>query len=352
VEIPPRDELGAALEIISEDLERIEKLLFEASLAATTFLSESTTYLTKAGGKRLRPALAVLSSMLGSGSNRQIDLLAAAVEMTHLATLYHDDVIDEADLRRGVPSVRQRWDNTVAILAGDYLFARAAGLAADVGGETARTLADAIARVVQGQVRELEFSYDPKRTQEHYFTTIDEKTASLTEASTRLGSALAGCPKPVVEAMSGFGSAFGIAFQVADDLLDLSASSDFLGKPPGTDLRDGVYTLPVIFAVEVDPSLGAELGGRDIDLASVQSAVAATGAFDKALEVSRAHAERALGALEAVPPGPARSSLELVTNLMIERVPALAGLVPPIGRTDPPIPRSPGDPGIGGSVPQ
>lgn len=318
-----RDELGAALLVVSEDLQRIEHILIEAASAATSFLTESTTYLMRAGGKRLRPALAAMTSHLGSGASRDVCLTAAAIEMTHLATLYHDDVIDEADLRRGVPSVNEKWGNTVAILAGDYLFARSSSLAADVGGDVPRILADAIAEVVQGQVRELEAAYDARRTSEHYFATIREKTAALIEASTRLGSALGGCPPASVEAMRVFGSAFGFAFQVADDLLDLAATEEELGKPPGTDLRDGVYTLPVIYAAEEEPPLESYLGRADPDVDSVREAVLRTGAFDRALAVASDAAQQALAALEGAPDGKARDALERLTRLIVARVPAL-----------------------------
>lgn len=318
-----RDEVGAALEPVASDLERIEKIMIEVSAGATSFLTEFTTYLTKAGGKRLRPALTVLSSLLGAGPSPEVDVTAAAIEMTHLATLYHDDVIDDADVRRGVPSANQNWGNKVAILAGDYLFARASKISAEVGGEVPEVLADAIAQVVQGQVSELESVYDPKRSEAKYLTTIHGKTASLLEACTWLGSSLGGCSSEVKSAMRRFGTAFGLAFQVADDLLDLAASQEELGKAPGTDVRDGVYTLPVILAAQIDPSLVAELGTPDVDVDLVRRTTVATGAFDRARQVAIGYVEEALDALDKTPPGEARQTLERLARLVVDRVPVL-----------------------------
>jgi heptaprenyl diphosphate synthase len=333
VESLSRDEVADVLEIIAPDLERVEAILLEASTAGTPFLTESASYLTKAGGKRLRPALVALSSHLWSepeaplkapdNSVARADSTGAAIELTHLATLYHDDVIDEADTRRGVPSANGKWGNIVAILVGDFLFARASSIAADVGGEVPRVLADAIARVVQGQVRELEHLYDCRRPVEHYYATVDDKTGALLEASSRLGAVLGGCPDDQAEPLRLFGAAFGMAFQIADDLLDLSATQEDLGKPPGTDLRDGVYTLPLLYAVESEPSLADQLGSPQPDVDLIRKSVVRTGAFQRALDVAAGHVGQALNHLEGAPAGPARDSLERLTRLIIDRVPVL-----------------------------
>ena len=318
-----RDEVADVLETIAPDLERVEAILLEASTAGTPFLTESASYLTKAGGKRLRPALVALSSRLWSDCGPRADSTGAAIELTHLATLYHDDVIDEADTRRGVPSANGKWGNIVAILVGDFLFARASSIAADVGGEVPRVLADAIARVVQGQVRELEHLYDCRRPIEHYYATVDDKTGALLEASSRLGAVLGGCPEDQAEPLRLFGAAFGMAFQIADDLLDLSATQEDLGKPPGTDLRDGVYTLPLLYAVESEPSLADQLGTPQPDVDLIRKTVVRTGAFQRALDVAAGHVGQALTHLEGAPAGPARDSLERLTRLIIDRVPVL-----------------------------
>ena len=318
-----RDEVADVLETIAPDLERVEAVLLEATTAGTPFLTESASYLTKAGGKRLRPALVGLSSRLWAGCGPRADSTGAAIELTHLATLYHDDVIDEADTRRGVPSANGKWGNIVAILVGDFLFARASSIAADVGGEVPRVLADAIARVVQGQVRELEHLYDCRRPVDHYYATVDDKTGALLEASARLGAVLGGCPEGQAERLRLFGAAFGMAFQIADDLLDLSATQEDLGKPPGTDLRDGVYTLPLLYAVETEPSLADQLGTPQPDVDLIRKTVVRTGAFQRALGVAAGHVDEALTCLDGAPEGPARDSLERLTRLIIDRVPVL-----------------------------
>jgi heptaprenyl diphosphate synthase len=316
-----RDEVGSVLATIGPDLARIEEIIYDISSAATSFLTESTTYLTRAGGKRLRPALGIFGANFGSGANHNVDITAAAIEMTHLATLYHDDVIDEADKRRGVPSANETWGNKVAILAGDYLFARASWISAQVGGEVPAALADAIAQVVQGQVNELSSTYDATRSEEQYLATIGGKTASLLEVSVRLGARLAGCSDDEVQALKDFGWAFGYAFQVADDLLDLTASEQELGKPPGTDLRDGVYTLPVIYAVEADPSTAKLLGTPSVDVDAFRDITFRTGGFDRAIAKAASYVDEALAALERTPPCEARSSLERLTRLIVDRVP-------------------------------
>lgn len=318
-----RDQMADALDLVAGDLERIEQVLAVSSVAGTPFLTETAGYLTKAGGKRLRPALVALSSCMWEGCGPKSDSTAAAIEMTHLATLYHDDVIDEATVRRGVPSANDKWGNTVAILVGDYLFARASSIAADVGGEVPRVLADAIARVVQGQVRELEHLYDIRRTPEHYFSTVDDKTGALLEASSRLGASLSGASPEEAESLRLFGSYFGTAFQIADDLLDFSATEEELGKAPGTDLRDGVYTLPLIFAVEADPTLATALGTPSPDIDLIRAAVVRTGAFERSLQVAAGYVDQSLAALEAGPACPAREALERLSRLVIDRVPVL-----------------------------
>jgi geranylgeranyl pyrophosphate synthase len=319
-----RDELGAELQPIAGDLEEIEEIIFNASGGEIPFLTEISTYLTKAGGKRIRAALMLFSSMLGSGPSDDVRKTAAAVEMTHLATLYHDDVIDEADLRRGVPSANEKWDNTAAILAGDYLFSRASALAAQVGGAVPEMLANVIAKVIQGQVRELEMIYDPSRSMEHYFDTVAEKTAALFEACGHLGASLAGCEPEVVDAASRYSASFGVAFQIADDLLDLAADREELGKSPGTDVRDGVYTLPLILAAASEPQMGAELRKRNhAQLDKVQQLVTSTGAYQRAVDIATEHAHEAVSALQEVPDGPARHSLEAVGWIVVRRVPKL-----------------------------
>lgn len=318
-----REEVASAFAGIADHLERVEKLIYETSSSSTPALTEFSTYLTAAGGKRFRPAMMVLTSLLGGGPSEDVLRTAAAMEMTHLATLYHDDVIDEAATRRGVPSANEKWGDKVAILAGDYLFTRAAGLAARVGGEVPGVLADAIASVVQGQVDELEAAFNPRRSVDSYMNTIRGKTASLLEASTYLGARLGGCSDEGCAAARRFGNAMGFAFQIADDLLDLAADAEETGKPPGNDLKEGVYTLPVIFAVDADPTVASLLGEATVDVEAVRMAVSRSGAFAKARDVATDRVTMAIRELESFGPSDTRSTLTRLTELIVERVPDL-----------------------------
>lgn len=223
------------------------------------FLDDVTTHLIAAGGKRLRPLLAVAAATGGERPATEEDLLGGvAVELVHLASLYHDDVIDEATVRRNVESVNSRFGNLVAIVAGDYLLARSAAIAAGLGTEVAALLATTLGQLCQGQVAEVRSSFQMGRTQEDYFTAIAGKTAALMATSCRIGALTGGADRDEVEALTRFGRAFGMMFQVRDDVRDVVASDDELGKPAGQDLAEGIYTLPVILAL-ADPTTGPEL---------------------------------------------------------------------------------------------
>lgn len=316
-----RDEVSAAFEPVADQLAKVEAMLMEASQAPSPFLGEVAGHLTSAGGKRIRPAVTLLASRLGNSSDPKATMAAAAIEITHMATLYHDDVIDEGDLRRGVPSANAKWGNTVAILAGDFLFARSSGLAAEVGGRVPRILADAIASVVEGQLLQLEADFDVSRNLDHYLRTISGKTAALFEAAARIGALLGGLDGSAESAVASFGRSFGMAFQVADDLLDLTASEEELGKPPGSDLREGVYNLPVIWAIENRPGLTGLLGSTDVDVDEVRKIILETGAFDRAVQLASSHAQDALGHLTTMEHRPPRDALENLTRLVVERIP-------------------------------
>ncbi len=242
-------------------LDRVEELLHEQVSSSHAFMDRAARYLIDAGGKRFRPMLVALTSHLGDPAARGIAEAGVIVELVHLATLYHDDVIDEAPARRGTPSANARWDNTVAILTGDYLFARASELSADLGVEVTRIMARTLASLCEGQVLEVQGSegalppdvprLDP--TLDHYLQVIDGKTASLIATSCRYGTLLSGCDDAVIAAVAGYGWNVGMAFQLSDDLLDIGSDHDASGKTPGTDLLEGVRTLPVLYALEDDP---------------------------------------------------------------------------------------------------
>lgn len=241
-------------------LARVEELLREQAMSDLPFLNEAARYLIDAGGKRFRPMLVLLCGALDGMAADQEPLAKAGaiVELVHISTLYHDDVIDTADVRRGAPAAHVRWSNTVAILTGDFLLARASELSAELGVEVTRVMARTIAELCAGQIREVQASGGARAhgtepvaaDREHYLTVIAEKTASLIASSCRLGALLSGQPQDAVESLTAYGHRLGMAFQLADDVLDVAGEEAESGKLPGTDLKEGVRTLPVLLALE------------------------------------------------------------------------------------------------------
>jgi heptaprenyl diphosphate synthase len=244
---------------LEEDLQRLEPLLTTSVITGDQFLDDVTTHLIAAGGKRLRPLLAITAATGGARPAAENDLLGGvAVELVHLASLYHDDVIDEATVRRNVESVNNRFGNLVAIVAGDYLLARSAAIAAGLGTEIAGLLATTLGRLCQGQVTEVRSSFQTGRSEEDYFAAIAGKTAALMSASCRIGALTGGSDAAETESLTEYGRCLGMLFQLRDDVLDVIASDDELGKPAGQDLAEGIYTLPVLVALR-DPDVGPEL---------------------------------------------------------------------------------------------
>jgi heptaprenyl diphosphate synthase len=288
------------LPALEDELQRLEPLLVESVLTGDVFLDEVTTHLLNAGGKRLRPTLALATATAGSRSATREDLLGAvAVELVHLASLYHDDVIDEATVRRNVESVNARFGNLVAIVAGDFLLARSAEIAAGLGTEIAQLLAATLGELCQGQVTEVHSAFQLSRSREDYAEAISGKTASLMAASCRIGALTGGLPRDDVEAVTAFGRSFGMVFQVRDDILDVIGTEAELGKPAGQDLAEGIYTLPVLLALadpdvgpELRPLLGRPLGQPERDKA--RSIVSESGAIGKSVVVARRYADQAV----------------------------------------------------------
>ncbi|MEZ5377197.1 MAG: polyprenyl synthetase family protein [Acidimicrobiales bacterium] len=233
------------------DKERVESTLLDVvHIEGDEYLSEIASHLIKAGGKRLRPlfTIAAAAASLPDGESVHHDVVrgGVAVELVHIGSLYHDDVMDEAEMRRQVISVNARWGNLKAILAGDYLLAKASEIAADLGTEVAGLLAATIAELCRGQVGELQTMYDITRTEAQYFPSIEGKTASLYSAACRIGGIVSGQPRDDIDRLTEFGRLYGMAFQVIDDILDVIATDEQLGKPAGNDMIEGVYSLPVI----------------------------------------------------------------------------------------------------------
>ena len=292
------------------DLQRVEASLRDAATTQDDFLTEVASHLIPAGGKRLRPAMVIAASLShnndGGDENAVTEEMirgGVAVELVHLGSLYHDDVMDEAETRRGIEAVNNRWGNLVAILAGDFLLAKASELAASLGTEVAELLAATIGHLCEGQVRELQLIYDVDRDESGYLEAIGGKTAALFATSCRIGALVAGCDRTSIEQLTQYGYAYGLAFQIVDDILDLVATDEELGKPSGNDLREGVYTLPVIRMIRTnDPVkelLGAPLSTEERDFA--RSLVVNGKEIATSIETAREYAEEALEAISGFP---------------------------------------------------
>ncbi|MGH9106618.1 MAG: polyprenyl synthetase family protein [Acidimicrobiales bacterium] len=295
---------------LDESLARVEAELRQAVISSEPLLSEVASHLIDAGGKRLRPALSLASAAATGGApGTNVVLGAVCVELVHMGSLYHDDVIDEASSRRGVESANARWGNLVAILAGDFLLARASEIASGLGPDVVRVLASTIVRLCRGEITQLQYAYSTARPESAYFEAISSKTASLLSTSARIGGLAAGASCPEVEALTRFGHAFGMAFQIWDDVRDLVCTEAELGKPAGHDMVEGTYTLPVIRAL-ADPGRGGELSallGRPLDapdLEKVRGIILATDAVQGSIAEGRRWADMAAEALRAMP-GPA-----------------------------------------------
>jgi heptaprenyl diphosphate synthase len=293
---------------LDDGLARVETELRQAVACPEPLLSEVASHLVDAGGKRLRPALSLASAAAtGSSAVPGVVMGAVSVELVHMGSLYHDDVIDEASSRRGVESVNARWGNLVAILAGDFLLARASEIAASLGTEVVKVLATTIGRLCQGEMTQLRYAFSTARPEAAYFESISYKTASLLSASTRIGGIVAGASPSEVEALAEFGHAFGMAFQIWDDVRDLVCTEAELGKPAGHDMLEGTYTLPVIRTL-ADPYIGAELSallGGPLDTPELEKArdmILSTEAIRGSLAEGRRWAEVAAQALRGMPP--------------------------------------------------
>ena len=311
---------------LGDDLAGLEKALTASVVADDPFLSQVAGHLITAGGKRLRPALALTAAAVG-GVEATPDVVqgGVSVELVHLGSLYHDDVMDDGTSRRGVETVNARWGNLVAILAGDFLLARASEIAASLGVEVAGLLAATIGRLCEGQVGELRTAFDVARTEEAYLTSIGGKTASLMSASCRIGGLTAGLDRPAIEALTAYGHAFGMVFQIRDDILDVVGTDESLGKAAGQDLVQGTYTLPVIIALR-EPQAGDELRallGKPLDTPERDKArdiVRSTDAIATARAAAGRYADQAADAARSFPPGPVAAAMADLGHKLLEDV--------------------------------
>jgi heptaprenyl diphosphate synthase len=316
------------LPMVEEDLQRLEPLLAGSVVTGESFLDDVTTHLIAAGGKRLRPALALVAATRGERAASEDDLLGGvAVELVHLASLYHDDVIDEATVRRNVQSVNSRYGNLVAIVAGDYLLSRSAAIAAALGTEAAGLLATTLGQLCQGQIIEVRSCFKTDRSEEDYFAAIAGKTAALMSTSCRIGALTSGARRDEVDAFTQFGRAFGMVFQLRDDVLDIVAEDGELGKPPGQDLAEGVYTLPVLMALR-DPDAGPELRtllGQPLgqpEREKARSIVSESGAVAATVAVARRHVAHAVSATKGIGPRHVAQGLEHLASSLLDDLPA------------------------------
>jgi heptaprenyl diphosphate synthase len=311
---------------VSAGMAQVEQLLRDSVVSDYPFVTGAARPLVDAGGKRFRPLLTLLASQFGDPSAPDVVPAAVVVELTHLATLYHDDVMDEAPLRRGAASANARWDNTIAILTGDFLFARASDLLADLGPEAVRIQARTFERLCTGQIRETVGPREGEDPIAHHVSVLADKTGSLIATAGRFGAMMANAPADAVETLAAFGERIGVAFQLADDLVDIGSEHAQSGKTPGTDLREGVATLAVLYArASTEPA-----DARLIELTS--GPIADDAEHAEALALLRAHpamaqaraeahrwADEARSALAPLPAGPARDALEQLCDYVVDR---------------------------------
>ncbi len=315
---------------LRDELERgladVEALLHHEVQSEFQFLTETSLHLVDAGGKRFRPMFTLLAGQFGSGGSQDLVRAAAVVELIHLATLYHDDVMDEATMRRGAVSANARWDNTVAILTGDFLFAHASRLVADLGPEAVRIIATTFAELVTGQMRETLGPRNGADPVEHYLAVVAEKTGSLIATAGRYGAMFSGAGRPQTDALRRFGDVIGTAFQISDDIIDIASPAAESGKTPGTDLREGVKTLPMLYAL-AEPGPAAErltelLSEPLTDDALVQEALdllRTSGGLERGMRTLHSYAEMARSELAVLPDCPAREALSSLTDYLVAR---------------------------------
>ncbi len=317
--------MAELLAMIQPDMERVEKRMRETSLAENEALHSAIDYLIKAGGKRVRPAMTVLAGHMLGAPHEPISYLGAALEMLHTASLVHDDLIDGALMRRGHATLNTQWNAPATVLAGDFLFGRAADLAAQTDNVAVmRSFARTLMTMVNGELNQM-FNGRGHPTRDGYFARIFGKTGSLFVTAAEGPAFLAGASPAVVQGMATFGREVGIAFQIMDDILDFTADASHLGKPVGSDLRQGLFTLPALLYLEGrpdDPNVAALLDGRAGDaaiVARVVDAVRNSGAIQAALDEAKAYVKRGVEALSIAPDNTYRNALVDLATAFVTR---------------------------------
>ena len=312
---------------VRDGVGRIEQLMDTELHSADEVMTDSLTHLLKAGGKRFRPLFTVLSAQIGPNPDAaEVTIAGAVIELVHLATLYHDDVMDEAEVRRGTPTANVRWGNNVAILAGDYLFATASRLVSRLGPEAVRLIAETFAQLVTGQMRETRGIAEGADPIEHYLKVVHEKTACLIAAAGQFGGMFSGADGDQVERLSRLGGIVGTAFQISDDIIDIDSDSHESGKQPGTDVREGVHTLPMVYALREPGPEGARLrellaGPVEDDEVVVEALtlLRASPGMAKAKHFLAQYAEQARQELALLPDVPGRYALQTLVDYTLSR---------------------------------
>ncbi|MCM3553949.1 MULTISPECIES: polyprenyl synthetase family protein [Janibacter] len=317
------DDLTARL---LDGLERVERVILERTRHEDDFISEANLHLAQAGGKRFRPMLTMLVAELGDGITDEVVAAAAGVELTHLASLYHDDVMDEADMRRGAPSANAKYDNSTAILVGDLLFGSASDIIADLGPQAVKIQAQTFIRLCTGQIRDDRPCPEGEDPQAYYRSVLADKTGVLVATAARYGAMFSGATPEVVAMATEYGERLGVAFQLADDLIDVASLSGESGKTPGTDLREGKRTLPVLHALASDDPADAELQrlllsdlDDDADLARALELLRAHRAMDLAREETLAVGRGASEVLAPLPDSDAKAALLALAESVVTR---------------------------------
>jgi heptaprenyl diphosphate synthase len=318
-------------DLLTGRLALVEERLRDAVTQADSLVDDASRHLVNAGGKRLRPLLTLLAAELGDGSRREVLDAAVVVELTHLATLYHDDVMDSAPLRRGAPAAHEVWGNQVAILTGDLLFARASATVAGLGPEAVRIQATTFERLCLGQLHETIGPRPGEDPVAHYRQVLADKTASLIATSARFGAMFAGCAPDVVSTVMRFGEKIGVAFQLADDVIDLTSDGATTGKTPGTDLRERVPTMPVLLLRELAAGPAGSAADQEL-VALLDSDLSSDSSLAQAVAVLRRHevvgrtrqqatvlAHEAVAELDPLPDGAAKDALVSFAAALVDR---------------------------------
>ena len=310
-------------ELIREDLERVERKMREVSAIEYQQLRAAVDYLLGSGGKRLRPALVVLASKFHPADVDKVTSLAAAVETLHTATLVHDDLIDHSFLRRGNPTLNAMWNSAATVLTGDYLFARAAAFAAETQSvRVVSIFAQTLMTICGGELKQI-FGNDEEQTaRKYYYQRIYSKTASLFAASTETGAILSNAPEPEVQALREYGYNLGMAFQIVDDVLDFVGNEEELGKPIGSDLRQGLITLPTIYFLEAHPEeelITRALNGQDDEIQAAVEMIKELGAIESSMNEAKEFVTRSRNALAILPHNEYRQAMLDLADFVIER---------------------------------